>query len=424
MTLRLSLLLASGAIVIAAAPCRGQRPPSSSEITKLLKAFYVLDHRVAADYTKQQVILAKLDKVPALDVRKERAWRKRLIKAQKRRRRIDKKGRNWFWEKDKRGLYIVGGDARKPKGLFIGMHGGGVGSGDAWSSHGPFNSPAKKAGWLAIFPQVLEKTEHGWTTSGTEEFVLEFAERARRTWKIDPDHVYLGGHSMGGYGTWTLGAHHADRLAGLAASAGAPTPIIDRARAVIDIEPGVVPNLRNVRLVSYQSDDDPQVPPDANRMAAKRMAEAKERWGGFDFEYWEESGRGHGAPPGGMKALIAKVSDSERNARPDEIVWQPTLPWKRQFYWLWWDAPKPEALVEAKLDRTANTVRVTSDAPLTGMYVLLDDELLDLGQEVVVEANGDEVFRGVPEKSLAALVSTGATADLPRTYDVRIPLGR
>ena len=88
---------------------------------------------------------------------------------------------------------------------------------------------------------------------------------------------------------------------------------------------------------------------------------------------------------------------------------RPTRPWKRQFYGLWWDAPKPEALVEAKLDRTANTVRVTSDAPLTGMYVLLDDELLDLGQEVVVEANGEEVSgeEGLGEAVLRRGVALG-----------------
>ena len=104
MTRRLSMLLAFSGIALAVSPCRGQRPPSSSEITKLLKAFYALDHRLAADHAKQQVVLAKLDKVPALTVRTERNWRKSLIKAQKKRRRIEKKGRNWFWEKDQRGL--------------------------------------------------------------------------------------------------------------------------------------------------------------------------------------------------------------------------------------------------------------------------------------------------------------------------------
>ena len=59
MTRRLSMLLAFSGIALAVSPCRGQRPPSSSEITKWLKAFYALDHRVAADHAKHVVHLDK-----------------------------------------------------------------------------------------------------------------------------------------------------------------------------------------------------------------------------------------------------------------------------------------------------------------------------------------------------------------------------
>ena len=98
-----------------------------------------------------------------------------------------------------------------------------------------------------IAPQALEATEHGWTDSGTEEFVLDLVDGALRTWKIDPDRVYFVGHSMGGYGSWTLGAHHADRVAAVAPSAGAPTPILDRAtNKPVDIVEGVIPSLRSV----------------------------------------------------------------------------------------------------------------------------------------------------------------------------------
>ena len=71
---------------------------------------------------------------------------------------------------------------------------------------------------------------------------------------------------MGGYGTWTLGAHHADRVAALAASAGAPTPITGPSGKYEDVEIGVIPSLRNVPIVIYQSDDDPNVPPAANEI--------------------------------------------------------------------------------------------------------------------------------------------------------------
>ena len=151
------------------------------------------------------------------------ATQKAVQKIWEKGRELDKaNGQAFFWEKEKKGLYIVGGNAKKPKALAICMHGGGAGSGDAWSAHGGYDPALKDLDWLAIYPEVLEKTEHGWTDAGTEEWVLELMECARRTWKIDPNKVFLCGHSMGGYGSWTLGAHHADQLAAVAPSAGAP----------------------------------------------------------------------------------------------------------------------------------------------------------------------------------------------------------
>ena len=420
MTLRLPLLFTSCAIAITVSPCRGQRPPSSSEVTKLLKAFYALDHRVAADHTRQHAILAKLDKVRPLTERREGDWRKRLMKAQKKRRRIEKKGESWFWEKDKRGRYIVGGQTRKPKGLLIGLHGGGLGSGDAGSAFGTYQTAAKKLGWLLISPEVLVKSEHGWTTDGTEEFVLELIDAALRTWKIDPDHVFLAGHSMGGYGSWTLGAHHADRFAALAPSAGAPTPIKNLKHEIIDVEEGVIHSLRNVGMIIFQSLDDPQVPPGPNQMATQLLAQAKKKWGGYDFEYWEVNGHGHGMPRGGAGAILDKIKAKKRNPVPDRITWQPVLEWKRQFYWLYWRKPQIDALLVVDRDREKNEIRVQCDKDCSGLQILLDDRLVDLSKEVCVIVNDKEVFRGTLERRLATLVLTSLYFDSKSMFSVKV----
>ena len=42
-------------------------------------------------------------------------------------------------------------------------------------------------------------------------------------YRIDPARTYLAGHSMGGGGTWYMGARHADLWAALASFAGAAT---------------------------------------------------------------------------------------------------------------------------------------------------------------------------------------------------------
>src|SRR6185503_8434567 len=110
-----------------------------------------------------------------------------------------KNGQRFLWEKPaERGLYIIGGEEKRPSGLLIAMHGGGAGSGDAWSAAGPYQAAASDLGWLMICPEVLEKTEHGWTDSGSEEFVLGLVGAALRTWRIDRNKVFLSGHSMGG----------------------------------------------------------------------------------------------------------------------------------------------------------------------------------------------------------------------------------
>jgi pimeloyl-ACP methyl ester carboxylesterase len=422
------------AIVAALATLGVQDPskgPSAKELDACIERYFACDGRTAAGRAEQIKLLATLDRAPELTTEQVKTWRDKLAKSRaKSGRELEKKdGAHWFWPADKkkgtedRGLYIVGGETKKPKGLLLGMHGGGAGAGDAWSSHGDMNSAAAKLDWLAIFPEVLEKTEHGWTDSGTEEFVLDLIDDALRTWKIDRDHVYLAGHSMGGYGSWTLGARHADLIAAIAPSAGAPTPIFDSSQQVIDIDSGVIPSLRNVPIRIYQSDNDLNVPPATNRVAAKRLEEARARWGGFDFEYWEVPGRAHDLPPGGMITQLEKIAAKTRAARPDKVVWQPVLSWVRQFYWLWWETPARGAIVEAQLDKTKNAIdlRCDSGSP-AGLSILLDDALLDLEHDVTITLDGKQVFKGQPKRTLATLVMTAERDDAELSFSARVPI--
>lgn len=416
--MKLALPLAVLALVPLVVP--QDAPLKPKEVDALVAEYFALDGKSEEGVRAQDELLAKLGTVPPLAAKDVKKWRKKLEKLFAKGPKLEKKGTNFLWEDEERGKYIVGGKSKKPKGLFVGFHGGGAGSGAAESSHGGWSGPASGMDCVGIFPEVLKKTGTGWTSPGTEEFVLELVERAMRTWKIDPDRVFFGGHSMGGYGTWTLGGHHADRVAGLTPSAGAPTPILEGGEAV-DIVEGIAPNLRNTRVVIYQSDDDPRVPPGANRAAAKRLETSKETWGGYDFEYWEVSGRGHDPPPGGYGALLEKVEDHRRTTYPERVVWQPRLKWKRRFYWLWWEEPARNAIVVADLDREANAVTITSSRGTEGLWVLLNAEVLDLSKEVVVTAGGAEVWRGVPEPTLASLVLSMRYGDPRMVYEARVP---
>ncbi|MHC5211958.1 MAG: hypothetical protein ACYTG2_14655 [Planctomycetota bacterium] len=427
MAIRLAQVLLVGVVALpATGPAHRSPAPDDAELLAQVQAYIAADEQSPDGRATRTRILAELDaSTEPLTDAEVKTWSKRILDAWAEGPTLaKKKGRHHFWEDEERGLYIVGGEYKKPRGLFIGMHGGGAGSGDAGEAHGSFDAAVKKRKWLGIYPEVLEKTEHGWTDAGTEEFVMTLVERARRTWGIDPDHVVFGGHSMGGYGSWMLGAHHADQVAALAPSAGAPTPYLGADGEPNEIIEGVIPNLRNVAMVVYQSDDDPQVPPAANDVAIRQIEDARQRWGGYAVEYWKEQGRGHDLPPGGPKALLEKIKSAERDPRPDLVVWQPVLPWTRQSYWLWWERPVLEALVTAELAPDENTVRVTCDRDARGLHVLLDERLLDVDEEVVIELDGKEVSRGVPEARLSTLLLTGARGDPELMYAYRVPVSR
>ena len=425
MTMKIALAILLSVCVGTSPPARTAEGPSRAEQERLVERFYAADGRTPSGWREQQQVLAALAGVPVPGKSATKRWQKLYQRLRDQGRKLEQgKGDHWFWPAEQRGLYLVAGKTTRPAALFIGMHGGGVGSGDAHSSHSSYAEAMDELGWVGVFPEVLEKTELGWTTSGTEEFVMDLIEAALRTWDIDRDRVYLGGHSMGGFGSWTLGAHHADRVAALTPSAGAPSPIYGPTGRVLSLARGVIPCLRNVPMVIYQSADDPKVGPEPNRFAVKQLQRSGRRWGGFENqEYCEVTGRGHALPPGGTLAHLRKVAGFARQAHPDKIVWEPTLPWKRQFYWLFWETPVADALVIAELDRAQNAVFIDlRKASPAGLSVLLSPELLDITREVVVYLDEEEVYRGIPEPDFATGLLTGADGDAARTYNIRVPL--
>ena len=56
----------------------------------------------------------------------------------------------------------------------------------------------------------------------SEKDVLEVLKFVKRLWPTNDSNVFLTGHSMGGYGTWSVGFRHPDLFAALAPVAGRP----------------------------------------------------------------------------------------------------------------------------------------------------------------------------------------------------------
>ena len=381
------------------APSAWAKPPADADARRLVEAVF------SAAPPDRAKALAALAPVDALTPVEAEAWRKPLLALAAKGPKAPTKGKAFLYAKPERGLFYFSGGANQG-GLLVALHGGGAGAGDAGGAASAFSGAA--AGlkmWLAA-PEVLDKTEHGWTDPPeTERFVMDLVEQLKRAGKLDPNRIYLTGHSMGGYGTWTLGAVYADTFAGLAAFAGAPTCTRTGPSAPISgVQDGILPNLRNLPIFVYQSLDDRNVPAESNEFATAELDRlAKEDPGGYEHVYERVDGRGHDFPKKGPEPGVAWAAKHVRNPRPSKVVWQPSRAWKRNFYWLWWERPALGGTVTVET-KARNAFEVSATGPVDGLTVLLDDRLADLSKEVVVKVNGKETFRGVPRLSLATMV--------------------
>ena len=125
--------------------------------------------------------------------------------------------------------YVPDGiDRSKPAPLLVFLHGGGRNTPDA----APANYLNKEKNWLmpdiADAPFIVAAPSappasdgSRWNRDGVSRFIDATIVAAKKKFNIDPDRVFLGGHSMGCYGAYHLGQILADRFAGVWMSAGA-----------------------------------------------------------------------------------------------------------------------------------------------------------------------------------------------------------
>jgi dienelactone hydrolase len=368
---------------------------------------------------------AAIEAAPPLDLREVPALREQVLAGLARRGRRLGSGRGEWFDEEKdgwKGLHSTSG--KGSKGLVLALHGGGLGSGDHGQAESAFAGAIGSLGFRGLYPEVLRKTEYGWTDPPeTERWVLDLLRAARRTWDVDPNRVYVTGHSMGGYGTWTYGSVHADLFAAGAAFAGAPTVYWKPGRRDVEAEgvlDGCLPNLRNLPLFVYQSTDDRNVPCAANQCAAREMRKLREQDpDGWKFVYEEVSGRGHDFPEKGPLPGLQWMSQHVRDPRPRTVRWQPARAWKTTFYWVRWTDPWLGAVLDVAVDVPGNALDVKLTAPasadpkrteaersarLAALSFYVDERLLDPAHEVVVRVDGKERARAVPQPSLAVLV--------------------
>lgn len=202
---------------------------------------------------------------------------------------------------------------------------------------------------------------------------------------VDPNRIYLMGYSAGGDGVYKLAPRMADRFAAAAMMAGHPN--------------GTNPEgLRNLPFEIFMGGEDGAYK--RNQIAAKwkdLLANLKEEDPtGYPHRVTIYPGLGHWMN-GKDAEVIPRMIQLSRQEWPKKVVWIQDGVTHERFYWL--GVSKEGAKAKRKLvgEVEGQTISVTGE-DVTGLKLWLSDELLNLDEEVVVEVNGKEAFRGKVER--------------------------
>ena len=110
-------------------------------------------------------------------------------------------------------------DGSKPTPLLVALHGmGGDENGMFDGYHEALKVEAQRVGFIVACPKGREPTSMYRGTA--EQDVMDVIAEVRRDYKVDPSRIYLMGHSMGGYGTWSVAIDHPELFAAIGPISG------------------------------------------------------------------------------------------------------------------------------------------------------------------------------------------------------------
>jgi Prolyl oligopeptidase family len=104
-------------------------------------------------------------------------------------------------------------DLKGKPALFLSLHGAGV------IALNQANAYYHKNWGYIVCPTNRRPYGYDWENWGRVN-ALEVLNIAKKKFDVDPDRIYLTGHSMGGHGTWHVGINYADQFAAIGPSAG------------------------------------------------------------------------------------------------------------------------------------------------------------------------------------------------------------
>jgi predicted esterase len=163
--------------------------------------------------------------------------------------------------------------------LVIALHGMG---GDEHSfftayDNGAIRGLAEERGYIIACPKGRQPTSM--YMGAAERDVIDVIGEMKRQFSIDDDRVYLMGHSMGGYGTWSVAVNNPTLFAALAPIAGGGSPITA----------GKLGEIKHIPWIVVHGDKDPTVPVEESRKMVKAGKDL-----GIKIKYNEVPGGNHG----------------------------------------------------------------------------------------------------------------------------------
>ncbi|MHC4598967.1 MAG: carboxylesterase family protein [Planctomycetota bacterium] len=333
--------------------------------------------------------------------------------------------------------------------LCIALHGGGAGSGDGSEAMSTFGRVMGRLGAIAAAPTAPELLDGAWNCPRGYRVVRALIEEVSTHYHVDWNRVYVGGHSMGGYGSYFEAVWWPDRFAAHLSSAGGIS-----AGSVCDFEV-----LYNTPLfVIHGTEDSRQAPITFVRAADKaiRMLPLQPRF----YNYLEIEGAGHGYDGKYRKQAAMAMWKHTRDPYPKKVVavcpnyWD-TTPGREMggaatggAFWVEilqrdgadfdspakvvaeWSKANTFTVTTPPIQRVKHTGPADQEVQLVEMTntvrkigICLSEDHVDLSKPVKILLNGSVVFEDFVDRSVDTLLERiERTRDPGLAYSARVEI--
>ncbi len=318
-------------------------------------------------------------------------------------------------------------DPATPTPLLVVGHGGSAGRDLAFGARAarsglrPFwLDAAEKHGFLIVAPL----TDRGWMQIGTS-LLFAAVSRMQRDFHVDPDRIFLTGHSMGGHLTWRSAFWFTDHWAAVSPMSG----------GYDFVKSGDVWNLVNLPGYTTFGTDEPYQINEFNHTNAAWLREHSCPWTCVEKQGGHEIFADEVVKVGAFfvaqrrdlyrKKVWARLGAvhfvvNETNPQWDvQHTWNPARPLDlSSMFWLRFFEPAPDAPSDERLQKAFGEVKDGNRIELTcenvrRLRVHLHPKMVDFEKDVTIVANGETVFAGRVAPDLGTMLR------LVREYDDR-----